>query len=127
MDKKLLLDAAKSALTKSYSPYSDFRVGSALLTKEGRVYTGCNIENSSYGATCCAERTALFKAVSEGDTEFRAIAIVSDSNSYTFPCGICRQVLSEFSREMEIILENADGEIVSYSLKDLFPHAFVID
>ena len=109
-----LLDKAKEAMVYSYSPYSRFKVGACVLTKDGHIYTGCNIENSSFGATNCAERTAIFKAVSEGRKEFAKIAIVSSSGLKTYPCGICRQVMSEFFKGNEqIILENA-GEINSY-------------
>ena len=102
-----LLDKAKEAMVYSYSPYSRFKVGACVLTKDGHIYTGCNIENSSFGATNCAERTAIFKAVSEGRKEFAKIAIVSSSGLKTYPCGICRQVMSEFCKEnFLIILEN---------------------
>ena len=111
-----LLDKAKEAMVYSYSPYSRFKVGACVLTKDGHIYTGCNIENSSFGATNCAERTAIFKAVSEGRKEFAKIAIVSSSGLKTYPCGICRQVMSEFFKGNEqIILENA-GEIIKYTI-----------
>ncbi len=120
---KLLLSALE-AKENAYAPYSSFPVGAALLTKGGRVFTGCNIENASYGATNCAERTAIFKAISEGEKEFIALAIVSNHPGYTFPCGICRQVIYEFSRDIQIIFENNKGEILSLSIKDLFPYPF---
>jgi cytidine deaminase len=106
------------------SPYSRFKVGACVLTKDGHIYTGCNIENSSFGATNCAERTAIFKAVSEGRKEFAKIAIVSSSGLKTYPCGICRQVMSEFFKGNEqIILENA-GEIIKYTIDYLLPDSF---
>lgn len=119
-----LLDMAKEAMKHSYSPYSHFAVGACVLMKNGSVYTGCNIENSSYGASNCAERTAIFKAVSEGRKEFAKIAIVSSSGLKTYPCGICRQVMSEFFKGNEqIILEN-DGEIIKYTIDYLLPDSF---
>lgn len=96
----------------------------ALLTEEGKVFTGCNIENATYGATNCAERTAIFKAVSEGYTKFKKIAIISDSNNLTYPCGICRQVILEFGKDIEVICANSNGEFKEYQLKDLLPYAF---
>lgn len=119
-----LIDTAKKMLDTAYAPYSKFHVGAALMDSQGNVFTGCNIENSSYGCACCAERTAVFKAVSEGSRSFEAIAIVSSAGGETFPCGICRQVLSEFSPEIRIILENERGELVTYKLQELLPHSF---
>ena len=120
----LLYLKAKEAMVYSYSPYSSFKVGACVLTKDGHIYTGCNIENSSFGATNCAERTAIFKAVSEGRKEFAKIAIVSSSGLKTYPCGICRQVMSEFFKGNEqIILENA-GEIIKYTIDYLLPDSF---
>lgn len=112
----------------SYSPYSDFRVGAALLCKSGKIYTGCNIENVSFSPTNCAERTAFFKAVSEGEREFAAIAIVGgkkgEVTDYCYPCGVCRQVMAEFcDSDLEIITACPDG-IKSYTLKELLPKAF---
>ena len=114
---------AKEMLPRAYAPFSRFQVGAALLTKEGEVFTGCNVENSSFGATICAERTAFVKAVSEGVREFEAIAIVS-SEGTAWPCGICRQVLAEFMTEnAQILLADKDG-IESYTIKDLLPESF---
>ncbi len=118
-----LIKLAKKAMQNAYAPYSKFRVGAALLTKSGKVYTGCNVENSSYGLTMCAERVAVFKAVSEGEREFIKIAIVSSSGKKTYPCGACRQVLYEFADDLEIVLEE-DGEIYTTDLKSLFPEGF---
>lgn len=119
---------AEKARERSYSPYSRFRVGAALLTKSGKVYTGCNIENAAYTPTNCAERTAVFKAVSEGEREFRAIAVVGgregEAAGFCAPCGVCRQVLAEFcGDDFEIVLGNAEKFDV-YSLGTLLPFAF---
>ena len=97
------LSLAQQAMQYAYAPYSNFHVGACLVCQDGSVYTGCNIENASYGATVCAERTALFKAVSEGKRHFTLLAITSDSQSYTFPCGLCRQALSEFAPDLKIL------------------------
>lgn len=129
MDVERLIEEAMKARKMAYAPYSEFRVGAALLDGDGTIYSGCNIENASYGACNCAERTAIFKAVSEGAGDFRAIAIVGgkDKNVTEFcpPCGICRQVMSEFcdADTFKVIL--FDGtETRSYLLGDLLPHAF---
>ena len=124
MDKAELYEMALNAKENAYSPYSNFRVGAALLTKSGKVFTGCNVEVASYGATCCAERTAIFKAVSEGETDFEAIAVDGDNEGFTFPCGICRQVMGEFATELKIIVGDTNGKIDVFSLSDLLPHAF---
>lgn len=123
-DHKYLLDAAKNAMKNAYAPYSKFNVGAAVLMKSGQVYTGCNIENASYGATNCAERTAIFKAVSEGEKEIIAIAIVSSNNEFTYPCGICRQVIAEFMNTGDFIFENAQGEVQIVPLEEMFPYRF---
>ena len=108
-----LVEEAYAAMKHAYAPYSHFRVGAALLTKEGKIFTGCNIENASYGATNCAERTAVFKAVSEGYTQIERIAIVSSSHQKTPPCGICRQVLAEFMTEnAQILLADKDLSLI---------------
>ena len=125
MTDKELMEMAKKAYEKSYSPYSNFKVGAALLTKDGNLYTGCNIENASYGATICAERTAIFKAVSEGEKNFIKIAVAAHDGTTAFPCGICLQVMNEFMPDVKVILEN-DGEIITYSLKELLPNGFVL-
>ncbi|HOV25433.1 MAG TPA: cytidine deaminase [Pseudobacteroides sp.] len=120
-----LIEISKKAMEKSYSPYSNFRVGAALLTSEGKVYMGANIENASFGATVCAERTAVIKAVSDGYIRFNAIAISSDAQSFIYPCGICRQFLSEFDKgEMKVICSNKSGEYKSFKLSELMPCIF---
>lgn len=118
-----LIEAAKKASENAYAPYSHFYVGAALLTKSGKVYLGCNIENSSYGATNCAERTAIFNAMSAGEREFEKIAVIAKDGSTAFPCGICLQVMHEVMPEGIVILENGE-EIVEYHLKDLLPFGF---
>lgn len=124
MTDKELIELSEKVQKNAYAPYSHFYVGAALLCADGTVYTGCNIENSTYGATNCAERTAVFKAVSEGRREFTAIAITSSGGGLTFPCGICRQVLAEFSPEIKIILKDKNGEISAFSIGKLLPHSF---
>jgi cytidine deaminase len=119
-----LIKKAKNARLKAYAPYSKFKVGAALLTKSGKVYTGANVENSTFGLTVCAERVAVFKAVTKGDKDFVKIAIVADKNPPITPCGACRQVLSEFAKDLEIICANLKGKVERYSLKELLPEAF---
>lgn len=121
---KKLISSAQNAKRHSYSPYSNFPVGAALLTTRGRIYTGCNIENSSYGLTICAERTAMFKAASEGERKFRAIAIVADSKNFTPPCGACRQVLIELAPNIDCVMNNGQNKQRVLKLKDLLPHPF---
>ncbi|WP_313526708.1 cytidine deaminase [Anaerotignum sp.] len=124
MENHELVVLAKKAMEKSYAPYSKFKVGAALLGKDGIVYLGCNVENASFGATICAERTALTKAVSEGAREFEKIAIVASSGEYAAPCGICRQVLYEFMPDGEVILDSSEEGMKVMKLKDLLPMGF---
>ena len=119
-----LIAAAQKAKANAYAPYSKFKVGAALLAKNGKVYLGCNVENASYGLTCCAERNAVFQAVSDGQRKFQAIAIVSDSLEPAAPCGACRQVLNEFSPEMEVSMAGAKGQVKTRKLKELLPDSF---
>ena len=121
-----LMQLAAEAMEHSYSPYSHYSVGAALLTKGGRVYQGCNIENASFTPTICAERTAFFKAIFDGEREFAAIAIIGSGALPAFPCGVCRQVMSEFcDGDFEIIVSNRDGsEIVTETLDQMMPHRF---
>ena len=119
-----LVNLAKEARSRAYSPYSDFCVGAALLCDDGSVYGGCNVEGSSYGTTICAERTALVKAVSEGKKNFLALAVCSSADSYCTPCGICRQLLHDFSPSMRVLCANNVGEYVEHTLSDLLPFAF---
>ena len=124
MTDETLVALAKDAMKHAYAPYSKFQVGAALLAKEGRVFTGCNVENASYGATNCAERTAIFKAVSEGCREFDAIAVVASSGEQIPPCGICRQVLAEFMPEGKVILDSDEKGMVTYLVRELLPSGF---
>jgi cytidine deaminase len=119
-----LVDQALAARAHAHAPFSKFRVGAALEDSTGRIHTGCNIENATYGLTMCAERVAIFKAVSEGAREFRRIAVAAASNSLTPPCGACRQLLWEFCGDIEVILVNPDGARESLRSKDLFPRPF---
>ena len=130
MNKKTLEKAVKSALEvrkNAYAPFSKFAVGVAIITKEGSIFTGVNVENSSFGATNCAERTALFSAVTAGERDFEAIVIASVLNGKAvFPCGICRQVLADFNPEMRVILVNSDTKMIEQDLllSDIFPGVF---
>lgn len=129
MEKRLFLEAV-SAREKAYTPYSNFKVGSALLAKSGKIYHGCNIENAAYTPTNCAERTAFFKAVSEGEREFLAIAIAAGPGNgelaFTSPCGVCRQVMAEFCNPetFQIIMGTKEDDLKVYSLKELLPLGF---
>lgn len=125
MEKKDLIVEANKAREFAYVPYSKFKVGAALLSKDGQVFHGCNIENAAYGMTNCAERTALFKAYSEGITEFDSLVVVADTDRPVPPCGACRQVISELcDDEMEVVLTNLKGDIQKVLVKDLLPGAF---
>jgi cytidine deaminase len=125
MNKDQLMEHAKKARERAYVPYSKFQVGAALLSSEGKVYHGANIENAAYSLTCCAERTALFKAYTEGDTKFSAIAVVADTKRPVPPCGACRQVISELCPpEMPVYLTNLKGDVQEILVKDLLPGAF---
>ena len=119
---KLLISKAKEARQNAYAPHSKFLVGAALLTADGKVFTGCNIENASYGLTVCAERVAIFKAVSEGYRKFRAIAIVTSDCSY--PCGACLQVMAEFAPNLTVIVSDSKKKTRIVKLKELMPKAF---
>lgn len=119
-----LLEQAKSMLKRAYIPYSKFAVGAALLCKNGKVFKGCNIENAAYGASICAERAAVAQAVCAGENEFDKIAIISSGEEVCTPCGICRQVLVEFSPDMTVICARGNGSFVSFIAKELLPHHF---
>lgn len=129
MEYKELIKIAEEARAYSYCPYSDFSVGAALLSRNDRVFTGCNIENAAYGPSNCAERTAFFKAVSEGVTEFSAIAIIggkrNEKGQFCAPCGVCRQVMAEFCKEDEFdVILGDEKEFRVYKLKELLPESF---
>lgn len=122
MDK--LVNAAQQAQQRALAPYSKFHVGAALETVAGKIYTGCNIESSSYGLTCCAERVAMFKALSEGEREFKRLAVAADTEEFCTPCGACRQVLWDYGQNLEIICVNKHGAQHALPLRDLLPEAF---
>ncbi len=124
MTDRELLNMAKKASENAYAPYSRFSVGAALECEDGTVFTGCNVENAALGSTMCAERVAIYKAVSEGNRQFSRIAIYGDSGEYCMPCGACRQVMSEFSRTMEVLCARNTGGYVSYKINELLPHSF---
>ena len=119
-----LIDTAKAARLQSLAPFSNFLVGAALQTKAGKVYTGCNIESASYGLTVCAERVAIWKALSEGEREFTDLVVVADTESLTPPCGTCRQIIWEFAKHAKIVLANLHGQREEVTIKDLLPRAF---
>jgi cytidine deaminase len=119
-----LIAVAKQARENAYAAYSNFRVGAALKAQSGRVYTGCNIENASYGLTCCAERVAIFKAMSEGERGFEAIAVVTDTDKLTPPCGACRQVIWEMCGDIPVILANLKGKVEHETAGELLPRPF---
>lgn len=124
MTYKNLVKHAKTARRYSHSPYSHFRVGAALLTASGKIFTGCNIEISSFGLTICAERTAVFKAVSEGESKFKAIAVATDEAGFTSPCGACRQVIMDLAGDIDFVMSNGKGEMKIMKMSALFPHPF---
>lgn len=121
---KELVNAARRAREKAYAPYSNYRVGAALQTASGDIFTGCNIENAAYGATVCAERVAVFKAVSEGEKDFVALAVAASGHDLASPCGTCRQVLYEFAPNLILYLTGSSGLVKSITLKELLPQAF---
>jgi cytidine deaminase len=119
-----LIDAAREARLNARAPHSGFKVGAALETRTGRVYGGCNVENSTYGLTVCAERVAIWKALSEGENDFRRLVIVADSETLTPPCGACRQIIWEYCGDIEVILANLSSRKARYRFSDLFPLPF---
>jgi cytidine deaminase len=119
-----LLAAALAAREHAFAPYSKFKVGAAVEDEDGRIHTGCNVENATYGLTVCAERVAIFKAISEGVRRFRRVAVAADTEQLTPPCGACRQILWEFCGDVEIVLGNPGGKVETFRLKELFPRAF---
>jgi cytidine deaminase len=123
-EKDLLVEAAKQARENAHAPYSNFRVGAALRSTSGRIFAGCNVENATYGLTMCAERVAIFKAVSEGERGFSAIAVVTDTEVLTPPCGACRQLIWEFCGDIPVSMANLQGKIDVMQMKDLFPKPF---
>ncbi len=125
---EILLKAAQEAKAKAYAPYSNFHVGAALLTGSGKVYSGCNVENTSYGLTNCAERTAIFKMVSEGEKEIAEILVIGDTEDFLPPCGACRQVIAEFAQQdTPVYMSNKSGAIKTTSVGQLIPFTFFLD
>lgn len=123
-EKDLLIEAAKQARENAHAPYSNFRVGAALRSTSGRIFSGCNVENATYGLTMCAERVAIFKAISEGERGFSAIAVVTDTEVLTSPCGACRQLIWEFCGDIPVSLANLKGKIEVIQMRELFPRPF---
>ncbi len=123
-NEKNLIEAATNARERASADYSNFRVGAAVETKSGKIFTGCNIESAVYGATVCAERVAIWKAVSEGETEFTALAVVADTAELTPPCGICRQIIWEFCGDVPVTFANLVNRSETLQMKDLLPRAF---
>jgi cytidine deaminase len=123
-ESETLIAAARQARENAHAPYSNFRVGAALRAQSGRIYTGCNVENASYGLTLCAERVAIFKAISEGERGFDAIAVVTDTATLTPPCGACRQIIWEFCGDVEVLLANLEGKVERERAGKLLPRPF---
>ena len=123
-DSEPLIEAAKAARLQSVAPFSNFQVGAAVRTASGKVYTGCNVESASYGLTVCAERVAIWKALSEGERQFTDLAVVADTETLTPPCGTCRQIIWEFARGATIVFANLSGEQETFHISDLLPCAF---
>jgi cytidine deaminase len=122
--KKELIEAARQVRERAYAPYSNFKVGAAVRAKSGKIYTGCNVESASYGLTVCAERVAVWKAVSEGEKEFTEIAVVADTEELTPPCGVCRQIIWEFGGDIPITFSNLNGKKETVKMSELLPRAF---
>lgn len=122
--REMLVQAAREARERSHAPYSRFRVGAAVRTKSGRIFGGCNIESASYGLTICAERMAIFKAISEGEREFDAIAVLTDADKLTPPCGACRQIIWEFCGDVDVVLANLQGKVEVERAGNLLPRPF---
>ncbi|HEX8367406.1 MAG TPA: cytidine deaminase [Pyrinomonadaceae bacterium] len=123
-DLQELVEAARGVREKAYAPFSNFKVGAAVRTKDGKIYTGCNVESASYGLTVCAERVAIWKAVSEGEKELTTIAVVADTQELTPPCGVCRQIIWEFCGDVPVTFSNLHGKTETVQMKELLPRAF---
>ena len=122
--KQKLIDAATTARTRAYAPYSNFQVGAAVESENGDIYIGCNVESASYGLTVCAERVAIWKGISCGETRFTQIAVVVDTETLTPPCGVCRQIIWEFCGDVPVILSNLEGKSETIMMSELLPRAF---
>lgn len=124
MNNSDLVAIAKTMLPKAYVPYSNFPVGAAILCEDGTVYTGCNIENASYGVTICAERAAICRAICDGNRKIVKVAVIAETDDYCYPCGACRQVLFEFNPNMKVVCGRRDGDTIEHEITELLPHAF---
>lgn len=124
MNKEKLIEAANIGRERAFAPYSNFKVGAAVETDDGEIFIGCNVESASYGLTVCAERVAIWKGVSEGKKHFKAVAVVVDTEELTPPCGVCRQIIWEFSGDIPVILANLKGDSEVVQMRDLLPRAF---
>lgn len=128
IDVKKLLDAATTAKNNAYAPYSNFHVGAALMTDSGKIFSGCNVENTSYGLTICAERNAIFNMVANGENKISQILVIGDTNQFLPPCGACRQVMAEFSsNSTSVFMCNKKGEIKKSSMNEILPFSFFLD
>ncbi len=123
-DLEKLVQSAKQTREKAFAPFSNFRVGAAIETKSGKIFTGCNIESAAYSGTACAERVAIWKAVSEGETEFTNLAVVADTKELTPPCGVCRQIIWEFCGDISVTFANLEGKSETIQMTQLLPRAF---
>ncbi len=123
-ESKELIESAKQVREKAFAPFSNFKVGAAVKTKGGKIFTGCNIESASYGLTVCAERVAIWKAISEGEKEFTNVAVVADTEDLTPPCGACRQIIWEFCGDVSVTFANLKGNVETVQMKELLPRAF---
>ncbi len=121
---KELIEAARNVRENAYAPFSEFKVGSAIETDDGEIVAGCNVESASYGLTVCAERVAIWKAISQGKTKIKRIAVVADTEDLTPPCGVCRQIIWEFGGDIPVVFANLDGKIETVQMRDLLPRAF---
>ena len=119
-----LIEAAKDVRERAYAPFSNFKVGAAVETDDGEIYTGCNVESASFGLTVCAERVAIWKAVSEGKMKFNHVAVVVDTDELTPPCGVCRQIIWEFGGDIPVIMANLKGKTETVQMRELLPRAF---
>lgn len=122
--RKALIDAAGEVRNNAYAPYSEFKVGAAVATEDGKIYVGCNVESASYGLTVCAERVAIWKGISRGENRFCCIAVVVDTDELTPPCGVCRQIIWEFCGDVPVILSNLNGKSETVQMSELLPRAF---
>lgn len=124
IDKARLIEEATKARERAYAPYSNFRVGAAVEGESGNIYIGCNVESASYGLTVCAERVAIWKGISMGETRFKSIAVVVDTNDLTPPCGVCRQIIWEFCGDVPVVLSNLEDNTETIAMSELLPRAF---